>query len=210
MIGKPRGLGLLITVVVLVALPVTEIWLLVQLGGLIGVYPTLGLVILQAILGGWLMKREAGHAWRSMNDSIRAGETPTWQLADAAVVVIGGFALMFPGLLTDVVGLACLIPAVRPLPRRILTVAAERRIASMRILSTGAGMPFAGAGFDARGSGSRGGGQKPAPGQPGYGSGGDVVPGEVVDDSRNDGKGSSAGPGKSTDRTGTVRGELGE
>lgn len=210
MIGKPRGFGLLLTLVVLVALPVTEIWLLVQLGGLIGVYPTLGLVILQAILGGWLMKREAGHAWRSMNDSIRTGETPTRQLADTAVVVVGGVALMFPGLLTDVVGLACLIPVTRPLPRRILTVAAERRIARMRILSTGAGMPFAGAGFSGRGGRSRGGGPDPGPGRPGYGSGGDVVPGEVVDDARNHEKNSGTDPGKTADRTGIIRGELDE
>lgn len=209
--GKPRGIALIITLVVLVAFPVTEVWLLTQLGGLIGAGPTVGLVIVQALLGGWLMKREAGNAGRSMNEAVRAGQTPTTQLADTGIVVIGGLALMFPGLITDVVGLACLIPVTRPLPRKLLTAWAERRIARLGNVSPGAGIPF---GRSFGGQGFRRSSSGPEPGQSGYGGGGDVVPGEVVDDPppaarSDDDAGSDRGSSGSDDDV-IIRGELNE
>ncbi len=209
MISRPRGLRLLITLVLLIALPVVEIWLLVWVGEVIGALPVLGLVIVEAVAGGWLMKREAGTAWRSMNDAIRAGETPTRQLADTGTVVLGGLALMFPGMITDVVGLLCLIPFTRPLPRKALTGWVNRRIARLNTLAPGAGGLFAGPGFHP------GPGQRPGPGQPGYGSGGDVVPGEVVDNGQDTDATSSADKNRqdksaSDGENVIIRGELGD
>lgn len=201
MIARPRGLGLIITLVLLVALPITEIWLLVQLSGVIGGLPTLGLVIAEAVAGGWLVKREAGQAWRSMNASIRAGETPARQPVDTAVVVAGGVALMFPGLITDAVGLVCLIPVTRALPKKAIGSWVDRRIARLGNLGPNAGMPF-GNPFGRSGSG-----HGPGPGQPGYGDGGNVVPGEVVDDAAADKPPSSESPA-SSDENVIIRGEL--
>lgn len=203
MTTRPRGLGLIIALVVLVALPITEIWLLVQLSGVIGGLPTFGLVIAEAVVGGWLVKREAGQAWRSVNASIRAGETPARQPVDTAVVVAGGVALMFPGLITDAVGLVCLIPATRGLPKKAVGTWVERRIARLGAAGMTGGMPF-GNPF-----GQAGAGRRPGPGQPGYGDGGDVVPGEVVDESDTRSRSPRSGDSSArSDEDVVIRGEL--
>ncbi len=90
-----------VIVVLLIAIPLFELWLLIKVGQLIGVVPTVGIIIAEALLGGWLMKREGRTAWRALNTSVSEGRTPTRELADAALVLIGGVLLIVPGFLTD-------------------------------------------------------------------------------------------------------------
>ncbi|GAB3757901.1 FxsA family protein [Microlunatus parietis] len=114
--------------VLLVAVPILEVWLLIQVGQLIGLLPTLLILVAEAVLGGWLMRREGNRAWRALNEAFQQGRMPSGELADAALVLVGGACLMLPGFATDVIGLFFLLPFTRPLARRLLAAAIARRL----------------------------------------------------------------------------------
>lgn len=115
------GWWLPLLVVLLVAVPIAEVYLLIQVGQAIGVLPTLAILVVEALLGGWLMRREGGRAWRALIDAFGTGRLPTGELADAALVLVGGVLLMLPGFVTDVFGFMFLLPFTRPLARRLLS-----------------------------------------------------------------------------------------
>lgn len=126
---------------VFVVVPILEVWLLVLVGRQIGVLPTVGLLLLSAAVGTWLSKREGVRAWRRLQEAIGRGGVPTHELTDGALVLAGGLLLTLPGFATDLLGLACLVPATRALPRRALLAALDARTGqlSMRMPSGGAG-----------------------------------------------------------------------
>ncbi|WP_152363993.1 FxsA family protein [Microlunatus speluncae] len=115
-------------IVLLVAVPIFEVWLLIQVGQVIGVLPTLLILVAEAILGGWLMRREGNRAWKSLMEAYQAGRMPAGELTDAALILVGGVFLMLPGFATDVIGLFFLLPFTRPLARKLLGAAIARRL----------------------------------------------------------------------------------
>ncbi|GAA2166815.1 FxsA family protein [Actinomadura napierensis] len=119
--------------------PVLEIYLLVQVGEAIGAWPTVGLLVAETLLGGWIVRREGRRAWRSLQETVRRGAVPDRELGDAALVMAGGVLLLIPGLITDVLGLAFVLPFTRPLVRRVASRYAARR---MRIAGDRASMTF--------------------------------------------------------------------
>jgi UPF0716 protein FxsA len=100
-----------------IVVPVVEIWLIVQVGQAIGVIPTIVLLLLDGILGSWLVRREGRKAWAALRDATAAGRVPAKEAADGALVLVGGAFLLAPGFLTDAVGLLCILPVTRPLLR---------------------------------------------------------------------------------------------
>jgi UPF0716 protein FxsA len=120
-----------IFVVLLIAIPIIEVWLLVQVGQAIGVLPTILILIGEAILGGWLMQREGQRAWSALNTAFASGKMPTGELADAALILVGGLLLMLPGFITDIFGFVFLLPFTRPYARRVLGFVVARRVARM-------------------------------------------------------------------------------
>ncbi|QQA42771.1 FxsA family protein [Pelagovum pacificum] len=96
-----------------IAVPLIEIALFIQVGGLIGLWPTLGVVIVTAIVGTWLVRSqgaaELGRLRRSINDL----NDPTEPLAHGAMILVSGALLLTPGFFTDTVGFLLLVPAVR-------------------------------------------------------------------------------------------------
>lgn len=115
---RPWALPLLL--LLLIAIPMAEIWLLLQVGSWIGLLPTIGLLLVIAVLGTWLSRREGGKAWKGINTALQTGELPSGKVADAAMVLLGAILLVFPGFLTDIVALLFLLPFTRPLMRRLL------------------------------------------------------------------------------------------
>ena len=103
-----------------ITVPLIEVWLIVSVGQRIGALPTLAILLGEALLGSWLMRREGAKAWQALNEAFASGKMPTGELADAALVLVGGVALMLPGFLTDVVGLLFLLPLTRPLARKFI------------------------------------------------------------------------------------------
>lgn len=93
--------------------PLAEIACFILVGRRIGVWPTLSLVVLSAIIGVVLMRIQGLGALTRLRQSARDGGTPGKDLLDAAMIVLAGFLLLVPGFLTDIVGLALFFPPFR-------------------------------------------------------------------------------------------------
>ena len=135
------GWPLALFVVLLVAIPIFEVYVLVQVGQRIGAVPTVLILVVGAVLGAWLTRREGGRAWRALEGAFRGGRVPTGELADAALVLVGGVLLMLPGFVTDVLGLFFLIPFTRPFARKVVAFFVARRL-SRAGLVPGAHSPY--------------------------------------------------------------------
>lgn len=115
-------------VLLLVVVPLVEIVLLVQVGQSIGALPTIALLVVMSVVGGLLLKREGARTWRAFTAAMSAGRVPAAEIADGALVLLGGALMLTPGFATDVVGLLCVLPGSRALLRRALTRVVARRI----------------------------------------------------------------------------------
>lgn len=153
----------LVLVVAFVIVPLVEIYVLVQVGQVIGAWWTILLLVADSMLGAWLMRREGAKAWRALTTALSSSRMPGTELADAAIILVAGTLMLTPGFVSDLVGFALLIPLTRPLARRVLAAVVTRRL-------VGAAMPQAS------------GRQHPDSPRPGDGPAGPVVQGEVVDD----------------------------
>lgn len=104
----------------LIAVPLIEIALFIQVGGLIGLLPTLLTVFLTAIAGTWLLRRQGADALRELQQIMRMGGDPRGPLAHGALILVSGILLLTPGFFTDAIGFALLIPPVREIVIREL------------------------------------------------------------------------------------------
>ena len=93
--------------------PLIEIALFIQVGGWIGLWPTLGIVILTAVLGTLLVRSQGLQAMNNLRGSFEELQDPTEPLAHGAMILFSGALLLTPGFFTDAVGFALLIPGVR-------------------------------------------------------------------------------------------------
>ena len=107
--------------VLFVVVPLAEIYLLIQVGQVIGVWWTILLLVADSIVGSYLIKHEGARAWRALTDALQSHRMPAKELADGALILVGGTLLLTPGFLSDVVGFFCILPFTRPLARRLLT-----------------------------------------------------------------------------------------
>lgn len=96
-----------------VLVPLIEIALFIQVGGWIGLWPTLAIVVITAIVGTALVRQQGLRAVRELRGSINQLRDPTEPLAHGAMILIAGALLLTPGFFTDAVGLALLMPPVR-------------------------------------------------------------------------------------------------
>ena len=114
--------------VALLVVPVAEIAVIVAVGKVIGGWQTIALLLVESALGAYLVKREGLRSWRSLRVALNTGRMPGRELADAALVLIGGTLLLTPGFLTDIVGFFFVLPFTRPITRRWLQRVVERRL----------------------------------------------------------------------------------
>lgn len=96
-----------------VAVPILEIALFIQVGGFIGLWPTLLIVVLTAVVGTTLMRLQGLNALGELRARIEAGQDPTGPIANGALILVAGMLLLTPGFFTDSIGLLLLVPAVR-------------------------------------------------------------------------------------------------
>ena len=89
-------MGLLL-VLLFIVVPIAELFVIIQVGEWIGVWPTLLLLLLDAILGSWLLKHEGRAAWRRFNQALAERRMPGKEVADGFLVVLGGALLIAPG-----------------------------------------------------------------------------------------------------------------
>jgi UPF0716 protein FxsA len=105
-------------VLLFVVVPLAELYVIIRVGELIGPLPTIGLLVLDAVLGAWLLRAQGRAAWRRFRAALAEGRPPAREVLDGALVIFGGALLLTPGFLTDVLGALLLIPPTRALVRR--------------------------------------------------------------------------------------------
>ncbi len=98
---------------IFVAVPIIEIGLFIQVGGLLGLWPTLAIVVLTAIIGTWLMRAQGMAQLQKLQASLETGKNPADPIANGAFILVAGLLLLTPGFFTDSLGLALLVPPVR-------------------------------------------------------------------------------------------------
>jgi UPF0716 protein FxsA len=111
-----------------VVVPLVEIYVIIQIGQVIGAWWTILLLIADSILGSWLVKREGARAWRALRVALEEGRMPTRELADGMLILVGGILMLTPGFVLDIVGALCILPFTRPLGRRVLSGVIGRRL----------------------------------------------------------------------------------
>ena len=112
-----------------VVVPMVELYLLLVLGQLIGFWPTIGITVGSALLGGALAKREGLRVLRAWKDSLDRLEPPQVGVIDGVLVLVGGALLITPGVITDAVGMLLLVPATRRIVARRIRHVIEKKIA---------------------------------------------------------------------------------
>jgi len=117
---------LLLTAFILV--PVVEIWVIIQIGHVIGPWWTVLLLIADAVFGSWLVRHEGRRAWRALRTALEEGRIPSSELADGILLLVGGTLMLAPGFVTDLFGVLLILPMTRPLGRRLLARALARRL----------------------------------------------------------------------------------
>lgn len=100
--------------------PLVEIYLLIQVGQVIGVWWTILLLVADSVLGSYLIKREGSRAWQALSLALQNYQMPARELADGALILVGGTLLLTPGFVTDIFGFFFVLPFTRPLARRVL------------------------------------------------------------------------------------------
>jgi UPF0716 protein FxsA len=144
-----------------ILLPIAELWLIIEIGGAIGVLPTLALLIVDSLIGAALARSQSRAGWERFNTALAEGRIPAKEVFDGAMIILGGALLLTPGFITDVFGLILLIPPTRAGVRAFLTRLAGRRgSAAFRVAQfgysrrPGAGAPRPDRSYDYEGSAS--------------------------------------------------------
>ena len=96
-----------------IVVPVLEIWLFIIIGGAIGTYITLSIILLTAILGTFLVKAQGIYVLKEIQSKFDELKNPTEPIVHGAMILFAGALLLTPGFFTDSVGFLLLIPGVR-------------------------------------------------------------------------------------------------
>lgn len=118
--------------VLFVGLPILEIYVIIQVGEAIGALPTIGLLIVDSLVGAWLMRSQGRIVWRRFTEALEAGRPPAREVLDGALVIVGGALGLAPGFVTDAFGLVLIAPPTRAIVRRALVRRLSRR-GAMRV-----------------------------------------------------------------------------
>ncbi|MEO1694942.1 MAG: FxsA family protein [Pseudomonadota bacterium] len=112
---------------IFIAVPIAELALLIQLGGWIGLWPTLGLIIATAVIGTFLLRQQGVATLNKVIRSVHAGEAPVGPMVEGVLLIIAGAFLLTPGVLTDAIGAIFLVPPLRAtIANRAVRYAIER------------------------------------------------------------------------------------
>lgn len=116
--------------ILFIIMPIVEMWILIEVGGVIGALPTIGLVLLTACMGLALLRIQGANALLSARQKLASNKVPAREIADGLFFAVGGALLLTPGFVTDVVGFACLTPGIRTLVIQFLlkTIVSSGRV----------------------------------------------------------------------------------
>jgi UPF0716 protein FxsA len=111
-----------------IVVPVVELAVIIQVGSMIGVWPTIALLVAVSVLGTWLVRREGMRAWSAFRLALAHGRVPTTEVVNGALVLFGGALLLTPGFVTDVLGLSLVFPPTRKAIGRLIRSQARGRL----------------------------------------------------------------------------------
>ncbi len=160
--------------VALLVVPLLELYVILQVAHVIGGWETLLLLIAESVFGTWLVRREGRRTWRAFSRALEESRPPAREVADGALVIVGGTLLLTPGFLSDILGFFALFPLTRPLARRLLLHWGGRRMGSA-VTGLGGSLFRGPAGRRSRAPG-------PGSARRGSGGGSGVIEGEVVEE----------------------------
>lgn len=123
---------LLVFVLVFLALPFAELYVIFQVGHAIGILDTLAVMMIISMVGAWLARSEGFFVVRRLQDCLAEGRAPADEMLDGALVLAGALLLLTPGFVTDAAGLLLLFP-----PSRAVARAYARRKLRVRVASPG-------------------------------------------------------------------------
>ena len=109
----------LLLLVLFIVVPIAELAIIIQVGQLIGVWWTIGLLIVDSVLGSMLMRAQGRSAWRRFTSAVQEVRPPAREVADGVLIIFGGALLLTPGFISDFFGLLFLLPPTRALIRRV-------------------------------------------------------------------------------------------
>lgn len=102
-------------VLLFVLVPIIEMWVLIEVGSVIGALPTIGLVLLTAVIGLALLKQQGFATLLRARQKMAEGQVPAKEMVEGIFLAVGGALLLTPGFVTDTLGFFCLIPGLRHL-----------------------------------------------------------------------------------------------
>lgn len=105
--------------------PLVEIYVLLEVGGIVGVLPTIALVVLTAVIGAGLIRSQGIATLGRVQQELDRGELPAVGIIEAALLLVAGALLLTPGFVTDTIGFLILVP---PLRRRVVQSFLEKRM----------------------------------------------------------------------------------
>jgi len=118
----------MIPLLLFLAIPAAEIYLFIEVGGQIGIWPTIGMIFGTAMLGGAILRFQGRQMIARAREQVAKHELPIAEIADSAVLVLAAFFLLTPGFITDALGTLLLIPFLRRLVFAMLLLAVRARI----------------------------------------------------------------------------------
>jgi UPF0716 protein FxsA len=129
-------MALLGLIALFIAVPLAELYVILQVGEAIGAVWTVLLLAADSVLGSVLLRSQGRVVWRRFNEALSAGRMPHKEVQDGVAVVFGGAFLITPGFLTDIVGLLLLLPPTRAVIRRLAMRVISRRMTA-RVAAAG-------------------------------------------------------------------------
>ena len=102
-----------ILLVLFIAIPIIEIYLLIEIGSIIGSFATIFAVVFTAVLGVWLLRIQGFSTLRRVQQTAAQGGIPAIEMLEGAMLLVAGALLLTPGFFTDTIGFLCLVPPLR-------------------------------------------------------------------------------------------------
>ena len=116
-----------------ILVPLVELYLLIEIGRLIGTLSTIAIIVFTGILGAFLARRQGISVLYQIRFELSNGRLPTSQFVDGLIILLAGAVLLTPGIITDILGFLCLIPASRKIIKRMLWRWFERTVHKGRV-----------------------------------------------------------------------------
>ncbi len=119
----------LLILLLFIVVPIAELYVIIRVGGAIGVLPTLAILVADSLIGAALLRSQGRAAWGRFRDALEHNRVPHKEVFDGAMVILGGALLLTPGFITDIFGIFLLLPPTRALVWRFAKRMVVARVA---------------------------------------------------------------------------------